>query len=225
MKTRFFLVLALTLLGCASDTIDNLTTITVGEGVLDPIQVQRSVDIGPTQLPDCVNANASAGSDAGQAQAQLQKTAAGCELSVEAQNVVIMDPATAQRVRDQSHGLDIDSVKGGNLEIQTLQLQNAQGAAIELGQYIASVSLALDGQVVLDHVNPSALDDASHNTLNLPDSVISELKDAVKNNQTATTAVAIDLVFTSAAMTSLPTGLNLQIVLQPELEISLIKAL
>jgi hypothetical protein len=224
MKIRYFLALAAIQLGCgAADTLDNLTTVTLGAEVLSPIQVDRTVELGATRLPACVNATIS--DDANQATAQLQNTPNGCVLSVQQANAVLMDADAVKRARDQTSGFDVDSVRSGSVQLQTFQIQTADGTPIDLGQYIASVSLDVNGEALLDHVNPSSLGDDMHKQLTLPSSVVDELKDAVKMNRTATAEVAVSLALTSAAMTSLPSSLHVLFVLQPELQVSLTKAL
>jgi hypothetical protein len=224
MKSSYFLALSLMQLGCgASDTIDNLTTITLGAEAFSPIRVERTVELGATRLPACVDAKIS--DDASQATAQLQKTSGGCVLSIEQPNLVLLDSEQAQHVRDQSGRFDIDGVRAGSVELQTFQIQNADGTPVDLGKYISSVSLELNGEALLDHVNPSSLGGDPQRQLTLPTSVVEELKDAVKTNQTATAEVAVSLVLTNAAMSDIPSSLNVLIVMQPELEINIIKAL
>jgi len=223
MKRACLLLLAA--VGCAdvSDAASDLTTITVGADALSAVQIERSMALGPERLPACLELSITLPSS--NVTVAMQPTAAGCSLTLSQPDLVLFDEQEIARARDEIGSFDVDGVRSGSVTVEKLELWGADGVPLSLAQYVEALSVQVDGQVLLDRTAPAALEAEEGLTRRLPDPLIEKLKASVKNNQAATAEVSVTLWLSGQTLTNLPGSLKLLLVLQPQLEVNVIKAL
>jgi hypothetical protein len=104
-----------------------------------------------------------------------------------------------------------------------IELLTGENQPLVLEKYVDAVTVAVDGAVLLDRVSPDALQEPLKRKL--PESLINKLKSAVKSDQPATADLELTLWLNALVITNVPTSLSLSLVLQPELEVSLLEAI
>jgi hypothetical protein len=155
----------------------------------------------------------------------MQTTDTGCTLSVSQPDLVLLDEQEIEHARDQIGPFDVDGVRSGSVVVKKLELSSGDGTALSLSQYVDALTVQVDGQTLFDRLEPAALEGEPDLTQQLPDSIIEKLKSSLANNQVATADVSIMFWLHGETLTNLPGVLKVLLVLQPQLEVSLIKAL
>jgi hypothetical protein len=212
-------------LGCSNvtDKASDLTTVSVGADTLSAVQIERSMALGPTRLPACLNLSITLPSS--KTTVAMQSTDAGCSLSMTQPDLVLFDEPAIERARTQLGAFDVDGIRSGSVSVEKLQLSGADGASLSLSQYVDALSVQVDGQTLLDRTPASALQGDEPLTRRIPNPILEKLKTAVKSHQAATADVSLTLWLHGQTLTDLPGALKLLVVLQPQLEVSLLKAL
>jgi hypothetical protein len=221
MNRAYLLLAATCCVGCAA--AEDLVTINLGAGDLQTVKIEQSLKIGDTpQIPSCIpipitlsQANASA---------ELEPVADGCALTLSQTDLVIVDQKEVENARKKAGPFDIDGITGAHVELLKLNLLNEDGSTLPLAQYVDAVTVQVDNQVVVNKIAASALQNDTPKA-DLPDSLVDKLKSAVKANHPATAAVKITFWLDGAKLLQLPTALSVSAVIQPELDVNVIKAL
>jgi hypothetical protein len=208
--------------GDLSDAAGDLVTVELGAEELNTIQIERSVTLGPASLPACFDVNATLPSS--DTTVALKNSASGCMLIVSQSDLVLADEQTIERAREAQGPFEVDGIRRGSVEVQSLQLSTDDGTPVILSDYVTALSVEVDGQLVLDGIEPSALEGDDKLNQPLPDPIIEKLKAALENNQTATANVVLTLWLTDQTLNDPPDSLNLRLVLQPELQVDLVDA-
>lgn len=224
-RIRLVLVLATCTAACSavSDKADEFTTVSVGAEALSPVQIERTVMLGPERLPACLNLSLTLPSS--NTTVSMQNTAGGCALSLQQPDITLLDEQEIDKARSQIGPFDVDGVRRGRVSVQQLELWDANGTPLTLSEYVASVSVQVDGDAVLDKTPATDVEGGTQLTRQVPDSLVQKIKDAVKNGQPATADVALTLWLQAQTLTNLPGGLKMNLVLQPELDINVVDAL
>ena len=219
---RACLVLAATCcVACAA--AEDLVTINIGAGDLQTVKIDQSLQIGDTpQIPSCIPIPITLSQD--NASAELMPVAGGCALTLSQTDLVIVDQNEVENARKQAGPFDIDGITGARVELMKLSLQNQDGSALPLAQYVDAVTVQVDNDTVLDKTAASELQNNTPKA-DLPDALVNKLKSAVKSNHPATADVKITFWLDGAKLLQLPTALSISAVIQPELDVNVIKAL
>jgi hypothetical protein len=202
---------------------NDLTTVTLGSDVLSPVQIERTMMLGPERLPGCLNISLTLPSS--NTTVAMQSTDSGCTLTVGQPDLTLFDEQDIEKARNEIGSFDVDGVQSGEIIVQKVELWDADGTPLSLSQYVASLSVQVDGETLLDKTAASALEGNAGVTSQLPDSIIEKLKSSVKNGQPATADVSLTLWLQAQTLTNLPGALKMNLVLQPELEVNLAQAL
>ncbi|MET0385874.1 MAG: hypothetical protein ABW321_07940 [Polyangiales bacterium] len=219
-------LLAAAFAGCSNshDETAELTSVEVGADALSTVDLEREVTLAPTRLPSCLDVELNEPSSS--TTVAMQSTPAGCTLTVHQPDLILLDADEVEKVREASQPFDVDAVRSGSVVVKKLELNDGEGEPLVLSRYVTALSLQVDGETLLDRVNPSLLDEDSDTELTreLPGSVIDKLKTSVDTRQIATTDVALTLYLQEQSLTSLPGQLKLRLVMQPQLAVSLVDA-
>jgi hypothetical protein len=210
---------------CSSltDAADDIATIDLGAEQLSPIQIERSVELGPAKLPICFDVGGTAPGTS--TTVALMNSPEGCVLTVAQPDMVIADEQTIERAREEKGSFDVDGIRGGSIELESLQLTAADGSRLDLEEYVAAVSVEVDGDLLLDRVAPKELTAEAKLTRKLPDPLVEKLKSALTNNQPATAELVLKLWLTAQTLADPPDALTMRLVLQPKLEVNVVDAL
>jgi hypothetical protein len=204
-------------------TADEIATIDLGADELSPIQIERSVELGPARLPACIDVSGNAPGSS--TMVALANSPDGCVLTVNQPDMVLADQQTIERAREEKGSFDVDGIRAGSVELESLKLTAADGSALDLAAYVSAVSVAVDGNVLLDRIDPRSLTGDANPTLDLPDPLVEKLKSALANNQPATAELVLQLWLTQRTLADPPAAFNMQLVLQPKLEVNVVDAL
>jgi hypothetical protein len=206
-----------------SDAADDIATIDLGGEQLSPIEIERSVELGAARLPACINVGGTVpGSSTTVA---LMNSPEGCVLTVAEPDMVLADQQTIDRAREEKGAFDVDGIRGGSIELESLQLTAANGSPLDLADYVAALSVEVDGDVLLDRIEPKSLTADAKLTRKLPDPLVEKLKSALANNQPATAELVLKLWLTDRTLADPPDALSMRVVLQPTLEVNVVDAL
>lgn len=224
MKASRLILVAACLVGCGDLTrrADDLVTVSVGEDSLRAVEIDREVMLGPERLPACLDVSITLPSSS--TTVAMQNTDAGCALTVQQPDLVLFDQQEIEDAREQIGPFDVDGVRSGRVAIQELLLSTSEGSTLLLSRYVDAVTVEVDGEAVLDRIPATELEDHPELNPKLPDSLIEQLKEAVRNNQPATADVSLTLWLNDQVLTELPGSLKLHLVLQPELQVNIIQS-
>jgi hypothetical protein len=200
----------------------DITTITLGSDQLQPVQIDESITLADAPLLACVPIQLDLPER--DATVTLQPSAAGCALTVHQPALVLFDKDEINRARKQAGPFDIDGIRSGNVELLQLELLTGDDKPLPLAEYVDAVSVQLDGVLLLDKMAPQELEEEPLKR-ELPNPLIDKLKSAVKSHQPATADLVLTLWLNTLVITNVPPSLKLSLVLQPELEVSLLEAL
>lgn len=211
--------------GCAdvTDKASDLTTISVGAGELDAVQVERTMTLGPGPIPACLDISLTLPSS--NTTVAMQSTDDGCTLRVTQPGLVLFDQQEIERARDQLGPFDIDGIRSGSVTLNELELSGGDGTALALSQYVDDVSVQVDDQMLLDRTRTADIESDDKLTRQLPGPLMDKLKASVANDRPATADVSVTMWLHGPTLTDLPGSLTMSLVLQPQLEVSLLKAL
>lgn len=225
MKPAYLLMLSVFCVGCAEirDTAADITTITLGSEYIKPVEIDQSVKLSDEPVLACIPIEVDLPER--NAVVSLQPNAAGgCALTLRQPELVLFDKAQIDNARKQAGSFDIDGIRGGSVELLQVELLNGDNQTLPLEQYVDAVTVEVDGIVLLDKLEPARLQNEQPKR-KLPAALLDKFKNAVKNGQPAKADVVLRLWLSSWVITDVPTALNMTLVLQPELEVSLLEAL
>jgi hypothetical protein len=224
IKRVCLLVLAAGSVSCAnvSDAVDQWTTVGLGADEISPVQIDRSLTLGPDELPACLDFSATIA--ASNTSVALANSPEGCSLTVGQPDLVLMDEQAVAAARKKIQHFDVDGVRTGSVVIQKVELSTADGGALALADYVDAITVQVDGNVLLDRVAPADLQNGAMLTRQLPGSVIDKLKDSLKSNQAATADVVLTLWLHGQRLVDLPPSLHMLVVLQPQLQVNVVDA-
>lgn len=206
-----------------TNAADDIATIDLGAEQISPIEIERSVELGPARLPVCIDVGGTAPSSS--TTVALMNSPQGCVLTVADPNMVLADQQTIERARDEKGPFDVDGIRSGSVELESLQLTAAEGSQLDLADYVAAVTVEVDGDVLLDRIEPKALTAEAKLTRKLPDPLVQKFKSALANNQPAMAELVLKLWLTDQTLANPPDSLHLRVVLQPKLEVNVVDAL
>jgi hypothetical protein len=224
MKRACLLLLATYCLGCAQirDTAADITTISLGSEYIQPVQIEQSVKLADQPLVACIPIQVDLRERS--ATVTLQPSAAGCALTLRQPELVLFDKKQIDNARKQAGSFDIDGIRGGSVELMQIELLTGDGRPLPLDQYVEALTLEVDGTVLLNKLSPEALENEQLKR-KLPDALVEKLKTSVKNGQPATAEVVLTLWLSGWLIQDVPPSLSMRLMIQPELEVSLLEAL
>jgi hypothetical protein len=224
MTRACLLVLAALTFSCEniSNAVDDLRTIELGEEELSAVEIDRSVTLGSGQIPLCLDVSVTV--PASDTTVALMNSPDGCTLTLREPSLELIDEQGIERARDAKGDFEVDGVRTGSVEVQQLQLWNGEGASLMLSSYVAALSVQLDGELLLDRIDPATLQGDAKLTRALPASVIAKLKDAINASQAATADVVLTLWLRDQTLREFPESLRMHLVLQPLLEVDAVEA-
>lgn len=224
MKPACILLLSAFCVACAEirDTAADITTISLGSKYIQPVEIDESVKLADQPLVACLPIEVNL--EDRNATVTLQPSAAGCALTLHQPELVLFDKKQIDNAREQAGSFDIDGIRGGSVELLQVELLTGDGKPLPLEQYVDAITVEVDGSVLLDRMAPSALQEGTIKRA-LPAPLLEKLKNAVKNGQPATADVVLTLWLSGWVIKDVPPSLNMTLVLQPELEVSLLEAL
>jgi hypothetical protein len=225
MNRAQLLLFAVLCVSCSNltDAADDIATIDLGAEQLSPIEMERSVELGPARLPACIDIGGTV--PASSTTVALMNSPQGCVLTVAEPDMVLADQQTIERAREEKGSFDVDGIRGGSVELESLQLTAADGSPLDLADYVAAVSVEVDGDVLLDRIEPKMLTADAKLTRKLPDPLVEKLKTALANNQPATAELGLKLWLTDRTLADPPDALSMKVVLQPKLQVNVVDAL
>lgn len=224
MKPAYLLMLSAFCVGCADirETAADITTISLGSEYIKPVEIDQSVKLSDQPIIACIPIEVALPER--NAVVALQPSAAGCALTLTQPALTLFDKKQIDNARKQAGRFDIDGIRGGSVELMQIDLLNAEDQQLPLEQYVDAVTVAVDGSVLLDRMAPDALLNEQPKR-KLPDPLLEKLKTSVKNGQPATADVVLTLWLSSWVIQDVPTALKMTLLIQPELEVSLLEAL
>lgn len=225
MKPGYLLLLsAFSVVGCADirETAAKLTTVSLGSDYIRPVEIDQSVKLADQPIIACLPIEVNLPER--NAVVTLTPSAAGCALTLRQPQLTLFDKKQIDNARERAGSFDIDGIRGGSVELLQIDLLNGDGQQLPLEQYVDAVTVEVDGSVLLDKMQPDALLNEMPKRA-LPDSLLAKLKGSVKNGQPATADVVLTLWLSSWVIQDVPTSLKMSLVIQPELEVSLLEAL
>jgi hypothetical protein len=224
MKPAYLLMLSAFCVGCADirETAADITTITLGSEYIKPVEIDQSVKLSDQPIIACIPIEVALPER--NAVVSLQPSAAGCALTLSQPALTLFDKSQIDNARKQTKRFDIDGIRGGSVELMQIELLNGDDQPLPLEEYVEAVTVAVDGSVLLDRMPPDALLNEQPKR-KLPDPLLEKLKTAVKNGQPATADVVLTLWLSSWVIQDVPTALKMILLIQPELEVSLLEAL
>lgn len=225
MKRAYLLMLSsFCVVGCADirNTAAELTTVSIGSDYIRPVEIDQSVKLSDQPIIACIPIQVDLPER--NAVVTLQPSAAGCALTLRQPALTLFDKKQIDNAREQTGSFDIDGIRGGSVELLQIDLLNGDGQALPLEQYVDAVTVEVDGAVLLDKMQPDVLLNEQPKR-KLPDALLAKLKSSVKKGQPATADVVLTLWLSSWVIQDVPTALNMTLVIQPELEVSLLEAL
>jgi len=211
-------------LGCAaaSDAVDDAITVEVGAESLQAVEMDHSIVLPGAGIPACLDFSATIPSST--TTVTLSNSPMGCSLTVDQPALVLLDEHAIERAREEAGNFDVDGIRGATLELQTLDLSAADGTRLELAEHIDAVTLVVDGEVLLDHVDASELQADAQLARELPTPLTDKLKTSLKANQAATADVVVSLWLRRDGLSDLPDTLHMHLVMQPKLQVNLVDA-
>jgi hypothetical protein len=223
MHLACFSSLVVLALGCSgvSNAVDDAATVRVGAESLRAVEIERSMTLGVERIPGCLDFSATL--ESSNTTVALGASPTGCTLTVDQPGLVLLDDQALERARQESGDFDVSGIRGASLDVQQLDLSTADGEPLTLSKYIDTLSVTVDGAVLLDHVEASELE-GGNLSRDLPDSLIEKLKTSLKDNRAATADVGIALGLRKEGLLDLPDALTLRVVIQPELLVNVIDA-
>lgn len=221
-RSSLGLLLALGL-GCTgvSNAVDDAATVRVGAESLRAVELERSMTLGIDKIPACLDFSTTI--ESSQTTVALANSAGVCTLSVAQPGVVLLDEQAIERARKESGNFDVSGIRAASLEVQQLQLATADGVALDLAQYLDTLTVTIDGDVLLDHVGASELQ-GGNLSRDLPPALLEKLKASLKDNHAASADVSIALGLRNEGLADLPDTLSVRLVMQPELQVNVIDA-
>jgi hypothetical protein len=224
MKRAYLLLFSALSVGCADirESAADITTITLGSKYIQPVEIAQSVKLADQPLVACIPIQIDLPER--NAVVSLQPSAAGCALTLRQPGLVLFDKKQIDNARKQAGSFDIDGIRGGSVELMQIELLTGDNQPLPLAKYVDAVTVEVDGSVLLDKMKPAALE-TEELKRKLPDALVEKLKASVKNGQPATADVVLTLWLSGLVIQDVPTSLNMTLVIQPELEVSLLEAL
>jgi|GEM_PF-5188699 len=224
MKPAYLMMLSAFYVGCADirETAADITTITLGSEYIKPVKIDQSVKLSDQPIIACIPIEVALPER--NAVVSLQPSAAGCALTLTQPALTLFDKKQIDNARKQAGRFDIDGIRGGSVELMQIELLNADDQPLPLEQYVDAVTVTVDGSVLLDRMPPDALLNEQPKR-KLPDPLLEKLKTSVKQGQPATADVVLTLWLSSWVIQDVPTALKMTLLIQPELEVSLLEAL
>jgi len=224
MRPADLLMLSAFCVGCAEirNTAADITTINLGSDYIQPVEIDESVKLADQPIIACIPIQVDLPER--NAVVTLKPSAAGCALTLRQPALTLFDKKQIDNAREQAGSFDIDGIRGGSVELMQVELLNGDGQPLPLAQYVDAVTVEVDGSVLLDKMQPDTLLNEQPKR-KLPDPLLDKLKSSVKNGQPATADVVLTLWLSSWVIQDVPTALEMSLLIQPELEVSLLEAL
>ena len=224
MKRAYLWMLSALCVGCADirETAADITTITLGNNYIQPVEIDESVKLSDEPLVACIPIQVDLPER--NAIVTLQPSTAGCALTLHQPELVLFDKKQIDKARKQAGSFDIDGIRGGSVALIQIELLNPEGRTLPLADYVDAVTVEVDGVVLLDRMDPDMLLNDQPKR-ELPSPLLEKLKSSVKNGQPATANVVLTLWLRGWVIQDVPPSLNMTLLIQPELEVSLLEAL
>ena len=223
MKPVCVLLLSAFCVGCADirDTAEDISTVTLGDDFIQPVEIDQSVALTDQPLVACIPIQIDLQENAS---VSLQPSSAGCALTLRQPELVLFNKKQIDDARAQVGAFDIDGIRAASVELMQIKLRSGDGQALPLDHYADAVTLEVDGAVLLDKIAPDTLQTAPVKR-ELPSALLAKLKSSIKNGQPAQAEIVLTLWLRGVVIQDVPTSLDITLVLQPELKVSLLKAL
>lgn len=203
---------------CASACTDLVTT-EIGEGSVAPIEIERSVSLPATAPQGCPTATIPiTWPDARAASVSIAPGDAGCEVTVRASEVVVVERATVEAQAQEIGDFDETALVGIDLELVELEVTDDAGAS--LGAAVRDATVSLDGQPLFESVGVGAQSPRARGTL--PEATVAEFREALAEPQDVRGDLELRFTFTGAK--AIPEQLDVRIVLQPILLVDVLRA-
>jgi hypothetical protein len=224
MLKRSITLLSLTLIAACGGTVDDLLTVELGAGDIQPVTIDRTWQIGADRVSTCPVGEVTVDTaDGGTATVVFAPSDAGCRFTLEQEDLVLFDE---QQVRSASNDLqdnEIDAVESASVRIDEFQVTDAGASPLDLGSNFADLELALDGAVI---ATLSDLEQAQSQpvTKQLPSSVLDSIKEGVRMEQEVTADLTVTLDVQESALTDFPDAVRLDTTVQPIVTVDVIDA-
>jgi hypothetical protein len=224
MKSAYWALLSALCVGCAgvSEKAADWTTVSLGADSLQAVQIDESVMLAAQPLPACLPIVLNLQKE--DATVTLQPSGADCALTLHQPKLVMFDKDEIYKARQKAGPFDVDGIRSGSVELMKLELLDGDRQPLALAQYVDAVTVQVEGETLLDKMSPAEIE-REPLVRQLPTSLIDKLKQAVKTDEVATVDVVLTLWLRADAIPTIPTALSFSLVLQPELEVSLLEAL
>lgn len=220
---RFFaMLLPLLLVGCSE--VSDLTTITIGEGTIDPLVHDESYDLAEVPVSECIEGSYTTTlEDGSTATVELAEDGAACRATFTLADVVLFDEDEARSASDQLDGRDIDGVEEVRLVVEELMLARGDGSSLLTDPGVLGFTLSLDGaQVLTDAGLP--VSPASPEVVVLPEATRDEVIAALEMEREARGTLVLHLELDADAFGTVPSAIDTRVVAQPEVDVDVIDA-
>lgn len=220
---KIILVLGMTALAAACGGLDILS---LGSGVIPAIQIDRSYDLTQPDLSTCPVGDHTIQDTRsnGTVTVHVTKTQGGCSLAFAEPNLLLFDEAQARQASDALSGQTIKAVKSASVTVSDFSLTDENGQTVAIGDRISDITIVADGDTLLTKDDVTALQSGPvKKTISGP--LLQKLIDGVSNHTAVTVDATATVVVPDTALSNLPKTLHLVATLQPEVGVSVTKAI
>ncbi len=215
------LFLSLSLLaGC--NTVQDLVTITLGEGDIDPVELDATYELGSIDRTICPTGMYTVPDPSGDTYTiTLMSVGSGCRIALPDVDVVIFDEQQTREVSNQLDGFEVDGVRSARIHATEFVLSDAMGNPIRVPETVSDFELSSDGEVIFTAADLPA---ARAGTLekDMPMTTLNRLKAAVENQTEA--HARLGLTLTVPTFENLPASVHIRTVVQPIVDVNVIDA-
>lgn len=215
------LVVAVCLAGCSS--LDELTTITLGEGDIEPFVYDERHDLAEVPIEGCVRGSFTVPTDRGTATVTLAPDAMGCHLTFALDDAVLFDEG---QVRDASAALDgweVDSVREIRLRVSELLVRDDSGASLLEADYVMGFELRVDDTALLTEAD-LPIGPNQPVTRALPQSTTDRAVQAVMRDEAVTARIELRLILDTDRLMESPAAIRARAVAQPIVDVDVVDA-
>ena len=202
----------------------DLTTVTLGPDDLAAIEHERRVDLDAVPLFGCVPGafEVDDGSE-GITTVLVSPEGAICRMTLVLDDVVLLDEAETRSASEQLADYDVDAVRAIRVQVEALEVSDAQGASVIDAPAVLGVELRMESTTLLTHED-LPIDPAMPIERTLPDEVRVRTIDAIEQGTALTADLHIDLLFDAANLASVPRTLGVRTVVQPIVDVDAVAA-
>ncbi len=218
-RRLFATLLPVLLVGCG-----DLTTITIGEGDIEPLVHDESYDLAEVPVDECIPGSyATTLEDGSSATIDLEPEGAVCRATFTLADVVLFDEDEARSASDDLAGREVDGIEEVRLIVEELHLARGDGSSLLTDPGLLGFTLDLDGSQVLTDAD-LPVSPAAPEVVVLPKATRDEVIEAVEMERAARGTLVLHLDLDVEAFGTVPAVIDTRVVAQPEVDVDVVDA-